>query len=49
MDKNNDLNFLDEIEKYFNNSINLINERKNKEGSNEIYKLIEINSNDKDG
>ena len=49
MDKNSDLSFLSDIEKYFDNSINLINERKSKEGSNEIYKLIEINSDDKDG
>ena len=43
MDKNNDLDFLKEIEKYYNNTINLINERKNKEESNEIYKVIKIN------
>ena len=44
MDKNNDLNFLNEIENYYNNTINLINERKNKEEYNEIYKFININS-----
>ena len=43
-DKDSDKEFLTEIEKYFNNTINLIKERKNNETSKEIYKLIVINS-----
>ena len=38
-----DISFLDDIEKYFNNTIKLINDRKNKENNKEIYKNIVIN------
>ena len=46
-DKNNDISFLGEIERIFMSCINLINERKNKENYNEIYKQININSENK--
>ena len=39
-----DISFLNDIENYFNNTIKLINERKNKENTKEIYKNIEMNS-----
>ena len=42
-DKNSDLSFLKEIEIMFNRSINLINERKNKDNYNEIYGHINFN------
>ena len=47
-DKNTDLSFLNDIEKYYNNTINVINARKNKEEGKEIYKFIELFS-DNDG
>ena len=42
-DKNSDFSFLKEIEIMFNRSINLINERKNKDNYNEIYGHINFN------
>ena len=47
-DKNSDIDFLTNIENYFNKTINLINERKNRENCKEIYKQIVIDSEHKD-
>ena len=47
-DKNSDIDFLTNIENYFNKTIYLINERKNRENCKEIYKQIVIDSEHKD-